>query len=296
MYNQLPTTITSPINEDISPATYISTLRSAVTMYDDNILSNDSDSYYTTIGSTLPATANNATTLSGSVERPNFIDKTSSDTFIDVLALPQQDLPLNWRTLNNTFYSSNSTLMSSTVQINEDDLVVFNGSSIPLITRAEYLFDNDTYTNIQDMNDYIISSSLTTPSVIDLTDDNNMEMFIPFYFDNKREDQFLGHAEPMPTFIIPPFSWILNMAVQNKSQSLNSATTTKNQTIQLTTTTSQASDILYEYCKNRQCYHGGRLNSDCLCICLPAFTGDNCETGCNIFFYLNTNRSFFQFM
>ena len=29
----------------------------------------------------------------------------------------------------------------------------------------------------------------------------------------------------------------------------------------------------------KQCYHNGRLNSDCLCICLPTFTGDNCETG-----------------
>lgn len=73
---------------------------------------------------------------------------------------------------------------------------------------------------------------------------------------------------------MPPFSWMLNLASQNKSEIRNSTTTKQQQNVQLTTPT-----VFFEYCKNKQCHHGGRLNSDCLCICLPAFTGDQCETG-----------------
>lgn len=51
-------------------------------------------------------------------------------------------------------------------------------------------------------------------------------------------------------------------------------------TTELTTTnSSRTSESLYEYCKDQKCFHGGRLSSDCFCICLPAYTGETCQTG-----------------
>ncbi|CAF1569477.1 unnamed protein product, partial [Adineta steineri] len=76
---------------------------------------------------------------------------------------------------------------------------------------------------------------------------------------------------------MPPFSWMLNMANKNKNETINSTITTSTSST-TTTTIYQTPSAFFEYCKNKQCLHDGRLNSDCLCICLPAFTGDNCET------------------
>lgn len=59
----------------------------------------------------------------------------------------------------------------------------------------------------------------------------------------------------------------------------------------INTTQPATRPTLFEYCKDQQCLHGGRLTSDCLCICLPAFTGDSCETG-RLHLFLTTNHNF----
>jgi hypothetical protein len=152
----------------------------------------------------------------------------------------------NW---NDTFLS---TIVASTVQL--DDSI---SNSTDLITTFENLsVDDNSELNFDMDEDYILSSS--TP-MID---------FLPYYFlNNQTENQQL--FEYIKPLAIPPFSWMLNMATQNKSRS---------------TTTTEIPYISYDYCKNKQCHYGGRLNSDCLCICLPTFTGDNCETGTKVLF------------
>lgn len=66
------------------------------------------------------------------------------------------------------------------------------------------------------------------------------------------------------------------------TNSQSNQTTTMNEFLpspQTTTTTKPYVESLFEYCKDQQCHNGGRLNSDCLCICLPAFAGESCQTG-----------------
>ena len=222
----------------------------------------------------------------------NFTDDIfPSSTIVDGSASVETNSSLNWFDLNDTSLSSSpvtSTLISSTILIDDDDWIITNTSSIPSITRFEQLYVDDEEfnhtlddfftSNIElnsaitiDLNDYILSPTFTTTPTID----------------NKTKDQLFDFTKPLA---MPPFTWMLNQAAKNKSQSLNNSTTTtttittttttttEKQTEQLTTTTPI---IIYEYCKNKKCHHGGRLTSDCLCICLPAFSGDNCETGIN---------------
>ncbi len=171
---------------------------------------------------------------------------------------------MNSLDLNDTQVLLSSTVISSTIQDKQ------------LITRFEHLSINN---NIKEINqtykntdNHFLSSS--SPIIDFFT-------FIPYYFLNNQTNNQL--FEYIKSLSIPPFSWMLNMAAQNKSQYQNS-----------TTTTSRTPPIFYEYCKNKQCHNNGHLNPDCLCICLPTFTGDNCETGItNLVFH---KKIFFLFL
>jgi len=176
----------------------------------------------------------------------------NNNTIVDDLVIQQ----VNSSDLNDT-----SILLSSTIKIEEDQ---------QLIKRFEHLSINHNIEEINQTNknidNYFLSSS--SPIIDYFT-------FIPYYFlNNQTKNQLFEYIKSLS---IPPFSWMLNMAAQNKSQYQNSTTTT--------TTTSPTPRILYEYCKNKQCHNNGHLNSDCLCICLPTFTGDNCETGIKNFVF-----------
>jgi len=239
-----------------------------------------------------------------------------SSTIVGDVSIVQSNSSLNGSDFNDTSLSLSpltSTSVSSTMQIVDNDLIIFNTSSILPVTRFEHLAVDD---NIEDYNedieqitgdlfafniesnDDILSPTLTTTSVMDLINNNNTQPLNPFnIMDNQPEDQLLEYMKPFPTLAMPPFSWMLNIASQNRSEVQNSTTTTTTtkqlttttkEKVQLTTTTSKNPNTFFEYCQNKQCYHGGRLNSDCLCICLPAITGDNCETGKKNFPFLRT--------
>jgi hypothetical protein len=223
------------------------------------------------------------TSSSTPIDHSDFIDEISpSSTIVGDLAIVEANSSFNWWDFNDT--SLSSFPLTSTLPIEDDDWIISNTSLIPSITRFEHLSvddDNEEINNSDeelfpfttglnspiniDLNDYILSSTLTTTSIIDV-------------MNNKTNDQLLEYMKPLPTLAMPPFSWMLNMAAQSKNESLNTTTTTttEKQKVQLT---SKTPGIFYEYCQNKTCHYDGRLTSDCLCICLPAFTGDNCETG-----------------
>ncbi|CAF2642090.1 unnamed protein product [Rotaria sp. Silwood2] len=257
-----------------------------------------------------------STTLIDHVDFINEISPSS--TIVDGLATLQPNLTLNWWESNDTLLSSSfisSTVLSSTLETDKSDAIILNTTSIPAITRFEHLLDDDgddddddddiendseeideideelftSSTDLNsdidvDINDNSFSPTLTTTSVIDFiynyrNNNNNTQPFDPFDFYNETKDHLLEHMKPLSTVLVPPLLWVLNMVTPSKSQFLNTTIASKKQNEEtMHHTTSKTSDIFYEYCKNKQCYHGGRLNSDCLCICLPAFTGDNCET------------------
>ncbi len=225
-------------------------------VYNNNVIWDDPDLDFVIVESTTPIITNSSIST-------NELDK----------ILPNDNSTIE----NTTSLSLSSTLISSTIPIEENDWISTNTTtSIQPITRFEHLSANDhieeTNETIDIDDDYLLSS--TTP-IIDLF------TFIPYYFlNNQTNNQFFEYINPLSTLAIPPFSWMLNMAAQNKSQFSTSTTTTT------------TSETLYEYCKNKQCHHHGRLNSDCLCICLPTFTGENCETGIGNFL-LNKKKLFF---
>jgi hypothetical protein len=282
-------------------------LRTTINIDNDNVIWDDPDLDFVLINSTAIIIPNNSTT-SIPFDHFDFTDEMfPSSTIIGGLAVEQQNLSLNWWDMNDTLLSP-PPLTSNLISSNEDDWVIFNTTSISSITRfehlsadddtennneeisqtAEHLFTFDTDSNSEtdvNMNDYILFPVLTTPT-IDLINNNTQTFLPPYFTDNQTKDQLLDYMKPLSTLAMPPFAWMLNLAVQNKSELqngkdfLNSTT----QQVQLETTTSKSSAISYEYCKNKQCNYGGRLNSDCLCICLPTFTGDNCETGRKIYY------------
>ena len=184
-------------------------------------------------------------------------ETTTSTTIADVLI--ESTTSIDIFSSNHTIVDDvslepeNSTLNSSTLstfQSDEEDWVSPNVTSTELISTFEYLSADD--------DDYILPSSTELIDSLPL---------IPYYFlDNQPNDQFSEYLKPLA---IPPFSWMLHMAAQNQTPSSDPTTT-------------EISNTSYEYCKNKPCHHGGRLNSDCFCICLPTFTGDNCETGTQI--------------
>ncbi len=314
-----------PINEDISTPTTTTTIKATIDIRNDSAVWDDPDLDYDIIESTIPAISNNFTTSSISNNHSDFMNEISpSSTIVSDVSIAQSNSSLNGSDFNDTSLSLSpltSTSVSSTIQ---NDLIIFNTSSILPVTRFEHLAVDD---NIEDYNEDmeqitddlfafniesnsdILSPTLTTTSVMNLI--NNTQLLNPFnIIDNKPEDPFLEYMKPFPTLAMPPFSWMLNIASQNRSEVQNSTTTTTTkekfrlttttkqltttteEKVQLTTTTSKNPNTFFEYCQNKQCYHGGRLNSDCLCICLPAITGDNCETGTKIFLSFKQFRKY----
>ena len=261
----------------------------------DNIIWDDPDLDFVLDDSTTIVVPDNFTT-SIPIDHSDFIDEILPSSTIG----NGQNLSLSWWNMNDTSLLSShltSTLISSSIHIEEDDWVIFNTSSIPVVTRFEYLSvdedDDDeeinqvtehTESNSEidvDMNDYILFPALITTPTIDSV--NNTQTFLPYYFlDNKTKDEVLES-----TLAMPLLSWKLDMVTENSSElqsEQNSTTIKTKQKIQLQTTTSKPPAIVYEYCKDKQCHYGGRLNSDCFCICLPTFTGDNCETSRRIYY------------
>lgn len=198
-------------------------------------------------------------------------------------------------TTTNTFTLIPSTIKSTT--IDEDEWAIFNTTSIPLITQLNQLPDTNSDIDV-DMNDYFLVSTLSTTPTIYLIN-NTTPPFVPYYFtDYKPKDQLFDLMKPAPTFAMPPFSWMLHLANQNENE-LKNRQTLINKTLTTTTINTNMNkkkridskpilshdiDQFYEYCNRKQCQYGGRLNPDCLCICLPAYSGDNCETGKTISF------------
>ncbi|CAF4633687.1 unnamed protein product [Rotaria sp. Silwood1] len=320
-HNQLPVVVQVTTNENIlttittTTTATITTMKTTIDIYNDNLIWDDPDLDFVPIESTTPDVLNNFITSSTLIDHFDFVNEIApSSTIVDGLATVQPNLTLNWWSLNDTLLSSTSmtsTLVSSTLELDEDDSIIFNTTLIPSITRFEHLLDDDDDDDIENsseeideelftsstnlnpnlnvnMSNYSLISTLTTTttttttttSIIDLIDNynNNTQPFDPFYFYNKTKHYLFEYMKPSSTFSIPPISSMLTRITQNRSQVFNSTIPTKKQTNKIINTTSKTSHIFYEYCKNKQCYHGGRLNSDCLCICLPAFTGDNCET------------------
>ncbi|CAF1125211.1 unnamed protein product [Rotaria sordida] len=379
-YNQLPVPTNGNILTTTTTTTTTTTIRTTVDIYNDNVIWDDPDLDFIPIESTTIPDVLNHFSSSTPIDHFDFINQISpSSTIVDDLTNVQSNLTLSWSNLNDTSFS---TLMSSTLEIDEEDSIISNTTSISLTTRFEHLLDdNDTENNNSEeideelidlksnINDYSLSSTLTTTTTTSIIEE---------------------YIKPLSTFPTSSFSWLLNMTEQNKSQFLNSTITNHKQNVQflnstitnhkenvqflnstiinhkqnvqflnstitnhkenvqflnstiinhkqnvqfldstitnhkqnvqflnstitnhkqnvqflnstitnhkqnvqflnstitnhkenvqLINTTSKTSNIFYEYCKNKQCYHHGRLNSDCLCICLPAFTGDNCET------------------
>jgi hypothetical protein len=173
--------------------------------------------------------------------------------------------------------NENTSTTNNDMPIETTTLIISNNST----NYFEQILPNNSTFNVSNENDTfllstVVSSTTVQPEDIDLSttfehlsaDDDTDEDYIlssstsmiDYFLNNQTKNQLFEYIKP---WAIPPFLWMLNIAVQNKTQS----------------TTTEIPNTSYEYCKNKQCHYGGRLNSDCLCICLPTFTGDNCETG-----------------
>lgn len=242
------------------------------------------------------------------IEHFNFVDGfPPSSTIAGGIAVAQQESQLNWWDLDDvsltpltnlnmiplttTVATNTFTLIPSTSKLEEDEWEIFNTSSIPSNIQLEHVSDSNSEIDF-DMNDFFsLPTLLTTPTIDVIT--NNTSPFVPYYLtDYKTKEQLSGLVKPVPTLAMPPFSWMLHHAKQNRTllhsrQSLINKTrtttlptnTNKKTRAEITSKINNNPDQSFEYCNKKQCQHGGRLNSDCLCICLPAFSGDNCEIG-----------------
>ncbi|UJR09201.1 hypothetical protein I4U23_013449 [Adineta vaga] len=240
-----------------------------------------------------------------------------NSTLVDEFIISEPNISINFWDFNDTSSILSSLNTTSLIQIDDNDWTIFNTTFELPITRFDHLSldaaaaaddDNDD----DDFEDYLsldfesyseINSNLNddngtlivnTTTIIDLFENFTEPLFVYDIKDHNIKDQLLEFFKPYPTLALPPFSWMLSMISPNKSELSNSTTTTsttttttqstsmERQTTSLPTTTTttihSTSNTPFEYCKNKKCYHDGRLNSDCLCICLPAFTGDHCET------------------
>ncbi|CAF3856755.1 unnamed protein product [Adineta steineri] len=225
----------------------------------------------------------------------------ASSTIAGGAAVAQQDSQFNWWDVNEAsltpFIEPNlshltTTLPSNTVTIvpstnkltlieeNDDEWAIFNTSSIPIITDSNSEIDFN-------MNDYF---TFPTASTIETVTNNTLPIN-PFYFSNHDiKEQLSGLTKPIPTLAMPPFSWMLHLAKQNQSilqsrQAFINKTSfpiknkkkNKKKRIELKSKINNHLEHFYDYCNKKQCQHGGRLNSDCLCICLPSYSGTHCE-------------------
>lgn len=237
-----------------------------------------------------------------SIEHFDFIENIpASSTITGGMAVAEQDSQLNWWDLDEVSFPIltestttivTTTFISSTTKLpnQEDEWAIFNTSTIPSITHVSGLNPEIDL----DMNDYFLFPTLSTTPTIELLN-NHTPPFVPYYFtDYKTKDQLWNFDEPVPTLAMPPFSWMLNLAQQNRSEVkahqnlINKTVTTTNtknkkKSIDSEKTLTDNHDQFYEFCHKKQCQHGGRLNSDCLCLCLPAFSGHHCERSNQLF-------------
>ena len=224
----------------------------------------------------------------------------ASSTIAGGMAVAQDDSELNWWDMNDSFTqplpAPNSALATTTHAIAQEDQSwdIFNTTTVPVpsFTRFEQLSvdgDMDDFEHASvvhqdpsnpevdfDMNDYFL---LTTTVAGDSSRPN--DTFVPYFFNdykpNDQQKEFLNLIKPIPTLAMPPFSWMLQQANQTKH---GQTTSTVKTTTKKTRAKGKMSNTPKKHaCHGKQCQHGGRLNPDCLCICLPAFTGDRCQNG-----------------
>ncbi|CAF0876509.1 unnamed protein product [Adineta ricciae] len=314
-HNQLPSVITfpsMPITENI--ATYTTTeitttltiassiKNTTVDIYNDNAIWDDPDLDYNLFEPVLSIVSlpNNhtTTTMADLSEEFDIMDEILlNSTSIDDLMNPESNITLNWWDFNDTLITVSP---SNLTDDNDDDWMIFNTTVELPITRFDHLssedddededyqiLDFDSHSDIDNMT-LMLNTTTTTATTTHALDNLTEPLFIYDLKDHHMKDQLLEFFKPFPTLAIPPFSWMLSMINQTHSESLNSTTTTTSTTTTHTTMTTTTTTISrntttifqapFEYCKDRHCRHSGRLNSDCLCVCLPAFTGDECET------------------
>ncbi|CAF4394633.1 unnamed protein product [Rotaria socialis] len=222
-----------------------------------------------------------------------------SSTIVGGLAVAQQDSQLNWWDVSdaalsplmeaNNFPPTKTTTTTTTTtmpilkpspftKIDQDDWSIFDTSTIASMNYSEQLIDSNADLDF-DMNDHFFSTLSTTPPIDSINNNNNgstSSSFIPYYFDDyKPKDPIF---DPMPTLAMPPFTWMLQLASQN---GINNRKIISNKTISTNTTTIKKKEkkkkMINEHCNQKKCQNGGRLNSNCICICLPAYSGDVCE-------------------
>ena len=245
-------------------------------------------------------------------------DISASSTISGGAAVAEQDSEFNWWDVDDAHVPAFTepalspstttpawnilTLIPSTnklTAINDDDeWAIFNTTSLPSVTPLNHLSESNAELDF-DMNDYFTGPHLSTAASVDSIK-NHSSPLIPFFFNNHdTKEHFAGLNKPMsPTLAIPPFSWMLHLANQNKSalQSRRQSSINKTRTTTSSTTTTDKIrkkknpvilkgkrgnhlEHVYDHCHKKQCQNGGRLNADCLCVCLPACTGDHCEIG-----------------
>lgn len=220
----------------------------------------------------------------------------ASSTIAGGMAVAQDDSELNWWDMSESFTqplpAPNPALATTTHAQEDQSWDIFNTTTVPVpsVTRFEQLSvdgDMDEFEHASvvhedpsnadvdfDMNDYFL---LTTTVAGDSSHQN--DTFVPYFFNdykpNDQQKEFLNLIKPIPTLAMPPFSWMLQQANQTK----HGLTTS---TVKTTTKKPRAKGKMSNTpkkhpCHGKQCQNGGRLNTDCLCICLPAFTGDSCQ-------------------
>lgn len=320
----------STTNAPTSTSTITSIImNTTIDIYNDNMIWDDPDLDYNLFESILltSSSLSNTATTAISFDLDDELDCIDeillNSTLVNNFIIPETNSSLDLWDFNDTsitLFSSNTTTI---IEKDDDDWTIFNTTFELPITQFNHLsldanLENDDIEDYlpldfesNDDNDTSIISTTTTPTIIDLSENLTEPLFIYDIKDKNIKDQLLELFKPYPTLAIPPFSWMLNMMSQNKSKLPNSTTTISTTqststikpttsvitTIKTTTTTTVLStaNTIFEYCKNKHCQHGGRLNSDCLCICLPAFTGDQCETG-TILFYSDIFYIYFYLM
>ncbi|CAF0949140.1 unnamed protein product [Adineta ricciae] len=261
--------------------------------------------------------AETSTVLLPSIEHFDLLDEIfPSSTIVGGIAVAQQDQDsqINWWDVDEASLPSVSqsnqiplattttasnifTIIPSTNKLTEsnDDYEwnIFNTTSVSLVTPLNHQSDSNSEIEF-DMNDYFTFPTSSTTAILNFIK-NQTQPLLPFYFsDDNTKEQLAGLNKPASTLAVPPFSWMLQLANQPKNvlrsrQSILSKTLTtistatiskrknKKTTLTLRGKSNNQFDHFYELCQNKQCKNGGRLNSDCLCICLPAFSGNHCE-------------------
>lgn len=212
------------------------------------------------------------------VEHFDFFDgMPPSSTISGGAAIAQDESELNWWDLNDVFTPSVTDTIGNVPPVNSSPQPISTSTLIPSVTRFEHLSHGDADENSFppsdddiDMNDYFSASS--TPNLDQL---HKNDSFVPYYFNDYKphgeQQEFLNLIKPVSTLAMPPFSWMLQQANRTQRTSSPPPTTKK---LKL-----KNRKMSKDQCQSKRCQHGGRLNHDCLCICLPAFTGDQCQTG-----------------